>query len=191
MAMEIAGSCSDVQRTVNVHAHVLAVDGVYVADGPGGTLAFHALPAPTRADVTEVARRTPARVARILQVHGRSFDPDGHLDPHPVSVDDPALAAYYAAAAQGISVARERLGKPTLRLVVADAGIADGRTRDFGVHRHFRVRPPTGYALTKRHARPRPPVPPLTSQLPSRTTGFKLRFSWGPPGGTVESCDDN
>jgi hypothetical protein len=43
---------------LNVHAHVLALDGVYVRDGPEGTLAFHPLPAPRRVDVTEVAGRT-------------------------------------------------------------------------------------------------------------------------------------
>ena len=46
---------------LNVHAHVLALDGVYVRDGPEGALAFHALPAPTRIEVTEVARRTAAQ----------------------------------------------------------------------------------------------------------------------------------
>jgi hypothetical protein len=43
--------------------------------------------------------------------------------------DEPTLAAYYAAAAQGISVAGERAGKPTLRLVVSD-GPTPTRTED-------------------------------------------------------------
>ncbi len=39
--------------------------------------------------------------------------------PHPLSVDEPTLAAHYAAAAEGISVVGERAGKPTLRLLVS------------------------------------------------------------------------
>jgi hypothetical protein len=85
-----------------------------------GALVFHPLPAPTRADVTEVARRTAVRVERILRAGGRSTSPAMQADdPHPLSVDEPTLAAHYAAAAQGISVAGERAGKPTLRLVVS------------------------------------------------------------------------
>jgi hypothetical protein len=45
-----------------------------------GALARHALPAPTRSDVTEVAHRTAARVERILRVRGRSLDPQKQLD---------------------------------------------------------------------------------------------------------------
>ncbi len=42
-------------------------------------LAFHPLPAPTRADVTNVARRTAARVARVLRAHPGSVEPDGQM----------------------------------------------------------------------------------------------------------------
>jgi peptidoglycan/xylan/chitin deacetylase (PgdA/CDA1 family) len=68
-----------IQRTdgamrLNVHAHVLALDGVYVRDGPEGPLAFHPLPAPTHTDVTEVAWRTAARIERILRAHGRRLE---------------------------------------------------------------------------------------------------------------------
>src|SRR5258708_1564190 len=45
-------------------------------------------------------------------------------DPHALSVDEPTLALHYAAAAQGISVAGERAGKPTLRLVVGRTCVA-------------------------------------------------------------------
>ncbi|HMI83255.1 MAG TPA: hypothetical protein VK550_04125 [Polyangiaceae bacterium] len=105
---------------LNVHAHALCLDGVYVRAGPDDALVFHPLPAPTRADVTEVARRTAVRVERILKARGRSLDPGRQVDePSAPPVDEPTLAAYYAASAQGISVAGERAGKPTLRLVVA------------------------------------------------------------------------
>ena len=42
---------------LNVHVDVLALDGVYVREDASGALVFHLLPAPTRGEVTEVARR--------------------------------------------------------------------------------------------------------------------------------------
>ena len=121
------GAVAAIQRTdgamrLNVHVHVLALDGVYVREDRDGALVFHPLPAPTRAEVTEVARRTAVRVERILRANGRSLDPQMQADdPHPLSVDEPTLALHYAAAAQGIScggrarrkadTAARRLGK--------------------------------------------------------------------------------
>jgi len=76
-------------------------------------------------DVTEVARRTAARIERILRAHGRSLERDGQVEEcDRLTADQPTLAVYYAAAAQGISVAGERAGKPTLRLVVSDGPTA-------------------------------------------------------------------
>ena len=48
------GTVASIQRTdsalrLNVHFHVLALDGVYVRDGKSGLLVFHALATPTRA----------------------------------------------------------------------------------------------------------------------------------------------
>jgi hypothetical protein len=119
-----AGAVTAVQRTdsalrLNVHMHTLAMDGVYVRDAED-TLVFHALPAPTRADVTDVARRTAERIDRILRAHGRSLDPEHRDDeaPHPLLLEEPGLSACYAAAAHGVSLSAERAGLPTLRLVV-------------------------------------------------------------------------
>jgi hypothetical protein len=116
------GAVAAVQRTdsalrLNVHLHVLALDGVYTPDGKDGDLVFHALPAPTSAEMTEVARRTACRVDKILRKHGRSLDGQQHDAPAELT-NDPALAACYAAAAQGISISGNRAGQPTLRLVL-------------------------------------------------------------------------
>jgi hypothetical protein len=53
--------------------------------------------------------------------HGRSPDPALQTadEPERLAQDEPALAACYAAAAQGVSVAGERAGQPTLRLMVS------------------------------------------------------------------------
>jgi len=57
------GAVAAIQRTdgairLNVHFHVLAMDGVYVPKGDDGALVFHPLPPPVRANVAEVAGRT-------------------------------------------------------------------------------------------------------------------------------------
>jgi hypothetical protein len=46
---------------LNVHAHLLSLDGVYVR-AEEGALCFHELPEPSAEDVAEVARRTAQRL---------------------------------------------------------------------------------------------------------------------------------
>jgi hypothetical protein len=120
-----AGSVLAVQRTdsalrLNVHFHLLGLDGVYVRDKDSGRLVFHALGTPSRAEVAEVAARTAARIEKSLRKAGRSLDPemqDG--EPPELYNEEPGLAACYAAAAQGVSVSGDRAGLPPLRLVVS------------------------------------------------------------------------
>jgi hypothetical protein len=74
------GAVAAIQRTdgamrLNVHVHVLALDGVYVREDRDGALVFHHLPAPMGAEVTEVARHPAIRIERILRANGRSLDP--------------------------------------------------------------------------------------------------------------------
>ena len=79
------------------------------------------LPAPTQAEVAYDARRTAARIEQLLRKHGRSIDPELADDhPHPLDLDDPALAACYAAAARGVGLTGDRAGQPTLRLIFPD-----------------------------------------------------------------------
>jgi hypothetical protein len=104
------GVVAAVQRTdgalrLNVHFHVLALDGVYVRDKASGRLVFHALATPTRAEVADVAARTAGHIEKILRAHGRSLDPElQDADPPELCLDEPGLAACYAAAARGVSV---------------------------------------------------------------------------------------
>ena len=144
-----AGAVAAVQRTdsamrLNVHLHVLALDGVYVERD--GKLEFHTLSRPTQAEVAEVAKRTAARVEKLLRAGGRSLDPeleDTQADPPRLAIDEPGLAACYAAAAQGVGVAGARAGQPALRLVVqreqaTQAGVAEDQpvaeVRGINVH---------------------------------------------------------
>jgi Putative transposase len=82
------GAVAAIQRTdsalrLNVHVHVLALDGVYVRERANGPLVFHALPTPSRTEVAEVARRTAERLARAFKAQGRPSpwgDPDADPD---------------------------------------------------------------------------------------------------------------
>jgi len=78
---------------LNPHPHTLALDGVYVR-GDDGELAFHALPAPTAAEVADVARRTAKRVRRLLEVREGESDDD----------EPTAWTVCCAASARGLSL---------------------------------------------------------------------------------------
>jgi len=119
------GAIAAVQRTdsalrLNVHFHVLALDGVTVRDAKDA-LVFHTLPTPTHAEVADIARRTAQRIEKILQANGRSLDPamqDGQDDQPPkLCSDEPGLAACYAAAARGVAASGDRAGQAPLRLL--------------------------------------------------------------------------
>jgi len=119
-----------VQRTdsalwLNVHFHVLALDGVYVRDATNDVLLFHTLPTPTRSEVAGIARRTAQRIEKILGANGRSLDPvmqDGQDDEPPkLCSDEPGLAACYAAATRGVAASGDRAGQAPLRLLVSPA----------------------------------------------------------------------
>lgn len=136
MSQAFTGAVVAVQRTdsalrLNVHLHALVLDGVYSHDDgdPRAPLEFLELDTPTHEDIADVAARTATRVEKILGAHGRSLDPALADDlgesqkwdetPPELAVDEPTLAALYAAAAQGIGVSGDRAGLPPLRLITA------------------------------------------------------------------------
>jgi len=91
---------------LNPHAHTLALDGVYIR-GDDGELHFHPLPAPSAEEVANVARRTAARVRRLLSE--RIEEQDG--------AEPSGWAICCSASAQGVSLFGPRAGQPPLRLV--------------------------------------------------------------------------
>ena len=106
---------SDSALRLNVHAHSLFLDGVYVRDATGA-LAFHGLGAPTFEEVEQVARWTHARIEKILLAHGRTFDGVGD-EPAELTRDQPVLASCYAASAADVQLLGESAGQRTLELV--------------------------------------------------------------------------
>jgi hypothetical protein len=99
---------------------------VYIREREDGPLVFLPLPTPTHAEVADVARGTAERIECILRAHGRSLDPEMQDDEPPaLCLDEPGLAACYAAAAQGIALTGERAGQSALRLVGSQTPRAD------------------------------------------------------------------
>lgn len=106
---------------LNVHFHLLFLDGVFVRD-EDGALDFHELDEPSPEQVADVAGRTAKRVIKLLEKAGKSLDPAFQDD----DADDfaqrqPALASLYSAAAQGVDLSGDRAGQPTMRLIQQDS----------------------------------------------------------------------
>ncbi len=131
----LTGSICVVQRTdgalrLNVHLHVLALDGVYT-EAADGTLSFHALPTPTAAEVSAIAERTAKRLHEAFQKEGRVSPWDDAAAPVDAELTDslqdaqPGLFACYQAAAGGIAVSGERACKPLLRLMLSPGAMTD------------------------------------------------------------------
>lgn len=133
-------TCQVRRLRLNVHLHVLGLDGVYVEDEQG-ELHFHTLGAPSSVEVADIARRTALRLHRAFQKRGRSspwedqhaFVDSGEADPF--SLEEPGLHACYQAAASGVAVSPERAGQPVLRLLVQspqepDPSMEDQRARE-------------------------------------------------------------
>jgi hypothetical protein len=89
----LTGAVAAVQRVdsairLNLHFHILGLDGVYVRPDPDhhrGELTFHSLPTPTGEETDDIARRIADRIDAILKKHGRSLDPE-ESDPDPTEV---------------------------------------------------------------------------------------------------------
>ncbi len=168
---------------LNVHFHVLALDGVYVCEEPSALLVFHPLPAPTVDEVADVAKRTALRVKKILERHGRSLDGTGDLDTHDAQPSEQlALSACYGAAAAGLGLDGKRAGQPLLRVV------DPGRARDaepfaevmgFNVHAEVAI-PAHDRARLERLCRYmcRPPI--AQERLEEHPSG-KLRYAFKKP----------
>ena len=133
------GSLTVVQRfgsslNLNVHFHVIGIDGVY-AEQSDGTMLFHPLPAPSDEDIARLARSVCRKVTRYLgQLAGEDKDQQLTLD---------HLAN---ASVQGLVATGPRRGCRVLRLggngEDAEAAIMGKRCAEvagFNVHANVRV----------------------------------------------------
>ena len=117
------GSVTLIQRfdsalRLNVHAHVLALDGVYVHDSESVELKFHPLPELSYEHVADVATRTAKRIRKVLKKHGRFDENDCYVhNQQYLSEQQQTLLSCYQAAAQGRDLFSQNAPGPSLRLV--------------------------------------------------------------------------
>jgi len=89
---------------LNVHFHLVAMDGIYAASADGQP-EFHELPPPEDGEVLQVTTRIAVRVLGLIERRGLENEPD------PLSENDPGLAALYAAAVRGRIAAGPNAGE--------------------------------------------------------------------------------
>ena len=118
-ALAQPGAVTVIQRAsshlaLNPHFHSIVTDGVYVREPADGKLTFRALPAPSKADVANVAWQTCQRVCKLLRKRGLWLDADPSEDP--LAQREPGLAACAAASVQGVLLLGPRAGQRLMRL---------------------------------------------------------------------------
>jgi len=128
---------------LNVHIHSLVLAGVFTRSMPTAAPVFHALPAPTDAEVAEVLGKFHRRVQRLLRRRGRL--PEEESSPiDPVAEQMPLLAEYASASIQGLVASGPRAGHLVRRLRSA-AAVVDGakprcaRLEGFSLHANVGV----------------------------------------------------
>jgi hypothetical protein len=108
---------------LNIHWHVLALDGVYVTEGPGRTPTFHAAPPLTDIEVARVHHDARQRIERVLRARGLLREPGD--EPAPVKgAEDSLLPFLQAASVQTKVAAGESAGRSIPRLVDQSAAVS-------------------------------------------------------------------
>jgi hypothetical protein len=99
---------------LNVHFHMLALDGVYAEDTEG-RVEFHRVLPPSDAEVDRVAERVHGRVGRLLKRRGLHSPDDG--DPcDEFQNGQPLLAELYGASILGRAASDPRAGRRTAKI---------------------------------------------------------------------------
>jgi Putative transposase/Transposase zinc-binding domain len=119
---------SDSALRLNVHFHVLALDGVYMPDSEGH-LEFRAMPKPTQSQIADVAKRTADRVEKLLRDRGLLSENEANLE-STEPPDQPGLFACYELASQNPF---RTAGGPSLR-AVPDPNEPVAEVRGINIH---------------------------------------------------------
>ncbi|HEY2734831.1 MAG TPA: transposase, partial [Polyangiales bacterium] len=98
---------------LNVHLHVLVLDGVFT-EQPDNTLIFHRAAPPTTLEVTELLTTARERILRHLGKRGLLDDDHGSADP--LSEQAPLLADCYATSIAQRQLLGARPGAPLDRV---------------------------------------------------------------------------
>ena len=113
------GAVTFIQRfgsalNLNLHLHMLAIDGVYAADDDGKPQ-FQALLAPDDQEIARLTASLAERIPKLLQRRGLGPDSDPE-ECDPLSRDQPWLAGLYAASVSGKTAFGPNAGRRVTRM---------------------------------------------------------------------------
>jgi len=100
---------------LNVHAHTLALDGIFT-EAADGTLRFHPAPPPTDVEVGRLLATIRTRILRLLRRRGVLGEPEAADAPDPLAEASAALAGIASAAVQGRAALGPRAGARVLQI---------------------------------------------------------------------------
>jgi len=185
------GAVTFVQRfgdalNLNVHFHMLALDGVY-AESKRGHIRFHVAPPPSDAEVARLARRLHHRVGRLLERCGLGpqSDPD---EVDTLLNDQPLLAELYGASVSGRVATGRRAGHRLAKVggqvdaedLPAPSGPRCATISGFSVHANVSVPAHDRMRLERlcRYAGRPPLATDRLSMLPDGRLLYRLKRRW-------------
>jgi len=145
-----SGSVTVIQRfgsglQLNLHAHALALDGVFT-EAADGTLRFHPAPPPSDAEVARLVATIRTRVVRLLRRRGGFADAEDDDARDPFAEASLALAGITSAAVQGRSALGPRPGARVLQIGrvpgapwVTSTGTRQAHLDGFDLHANVQV----------------------------------------------------
>jgi len=114
------GAVTVIQRfgsalNLNIHFHVLLLDGAFTED-EAGTLHFHNAVPPTDSEVAHLLATIRTRIVRLLCRRGLIGDDTDCAVTDPLEAESPTLAGIVSASVQGRTALGARAGRRVLRL---------------------------------------------------------------------------
>ena len=176
---------------VNVHFHMLVLDGVYARDA-SGELSFTELRSPTLADLERLARQLHRRILGLLRQRGALPELDAAADDGAMLGELSAHELCVAGSVQGVQALGPGKGRPTPRLfsepeVAATERKQSKRARKlacryegFSLHAGTRVAESSRFGLEKlcRYAARPPLANERLSRLPDGRLSYSLKRQW-------------
>jgi hypothetical protein len=185
------GAVSFVQRfgdalNLNIHFHMLALDGVYAEDKKG-CVCFRPAPPPSDAEVARVTERIQRRIARLLERRGLGPQADRD-ESDSLRQSQPLLAELYGASVSGRAATGPRAGRRIAKVgdvidledIAVPSGPRCATIAGFSVHANVCVPAHDRMRLERlcRYAGRPPVATERLSPLPDGRLLYRLKRRW-------------
>jgi hypothetical protein len=186
------GSVTFIQRSggainLNVHYHVLVIDGVYAAAEGTKTPTFSPLPPPDDDEIARVTAAIAKRIVRLLKRRGLLVD-EGAPAEDPLLRDEPLLAGCASASIRQRIATGPRRGQAVMRLgdrieaedVESVPGKRCASVQGFSLHAGVAVEALDRERLERlcRYVSRSPVATERLSELPDGRIAYELRHPW-------------